>query len=124
MPTYEYRCVDGHQFEAVQRMIDPPLETCEVCGKPVRRVLFPPPIHFKGSGFYATDYGKGGKAKPPGKDEGSSSDKSGDSSSSNGSGDSAPAKSGDKSGKGDKSDKAPATSSSGDKKPASSPSSS
>jgi putative FmdB family regulatory protein len=57
MPIYEYRCSDGHHFEAVQRMADDPLTDCQVCGSPVERVLFAPAVHFKGSGFYNTDYG-------------------------------------------------------------------
>jgi putative FmdB family regulatory protein len=62
MPTYDYRCPNGHTFELFQRMSDPPPGTCEVCGaSPVERVLFAPAVHFKGSGFYATDYGRGKK---------------------------------------------------------------
>jgi putative FmdB family regulatory protein len=57
MPTYEYRCTNGHTFEATQSMSDAPLTKCEVCGAPVQRVLFPPAVQFKGSGFYNTDYG-------------------------------------------------------------------
>jgi putative FmdB family regulatory protein len=57
MPIYEYRCTNGHTFETVQSIKDPPLETCEVCGAPVQRVLHSPAVHFKGSGFYNTDYG-------------------------------------------------------------------
>jgi putative FmdB family regulatory protein len=64
MPTYEYRCTKGHTFEALQKMTDAPLKKCEVCGAKVERVLFPPTIHYKGTGFYSTDYGKGGKKKP------------------------------------------------------------
>lgn len=64
MPTYEYRCPKGHTFELFQRMSDPSPEGCEVCGaKPVERVLYPVAVHFKGSGFYATDYGRGAKKK-------------------------------------------------------------
>ncbi len=61
MPTYEYRCAEGHVTEAFQKMTDPPLKRCGTCGKKVERVLFAPTIHYKGSGFYSTDYGKGGK---------------------------------------------------------------
>ncbi|MEZ5101401.1 MAG: zinc ribbon domain-containing protein [Thermoleophilia bacterium] len=62
MPTYEYRCPNGHTFELFQRMSDPPPAACEVCGaSPVERVLFAPAIHYKGSGFYSTDYGRGRK---------------------------------------------------------------
>ncbi|HEY8103676.1 MAG TPA: zinc ribbon domain-containing protein [Gaiellaceae bacterium] len=64
MPIYEYRCPDGHTFEVFQRMTDPPSEVCEVCGKgPVEKVLYPVSVHFKGSGFYSTDYGRGGRKK-------------------------------------------------------------
>lgn len=69
MPTYEYRCAEGHITEAFQKMTDPPLKRCGTCGKKVERVLFAPSIHYKGSGFYSTDYGKGKKAKD-GKAEG------------------------------------------------------
>jgi putative FmdB family regulatory protein len=58
MPIYEYRCENGHNFEVLQSMSDDPVETCEVCGAPVQRVLHPVAVHFKGSGFYTTDYGK------------------------------------------------------------------
>ena len=58
MPIYEYRCPNGHQFEVFQRMSDPPVTECEVCGAPVERVFHPIAVHFKGSGFYNTDYGR------------------------------------------------------------------
>ncbi len=59
LPTYEYRCVScEHQFERFQRMSDDPVTECEVCGQAVKRLLFPVAIHFKGSGFYSTDYSK------------------------------------------------------------------
>ena len=62
MPIYEYRCPNGHTFELFQKMSDPPVESCTVCGAgPVEKVLFPVAVHFKGSGFYSTDYGKGRK---------------------------------------------------------------
>jgi putative FmdB family regulatory protein len=62
MPIYEYRCPKGHVFEILQRMDAAQPETCEVCGTgPVERVLHPVAIHFKGSGFYATDYGRGSR---------------------------------------------------------------
>lgn len=62
MPIYEYKCDNGHVFEVIQRMTDEPLHECEECGAPAARVLTPPAIHFKGSGFHNTDYGtrKGG----------------------------------------------------------------
>lgn len=59
MPIYEYRCDNGHNFEVMQRMSDEPIHVCEVCGAPVQRVYHPVSVHFKGSGFYTTDYGKG-----------------------------------------------------------------
>jgi putative FmdB family regulatory protein len=62
MPIYEYRCPNGHTFEVFQRMADLPVEVCQICGAgPVEKVLFPVAVHFKGSGFYSTDYGKGAR---------------------------------------------------------------
>ena len=58
MPIYEYKCENGHVFEVIQKMTDEPLHECEECGAPASRVLTPPAIHFKGSGFHNTDYGK------------------------------------------------------------------
>lgn len=62
MPIYEYKCENGHVFDVIQRMTDEALDKCEECGAPASRVLTPPAIHFKGSGFHNTDYGtrKGG----------------------------------------------------------------
>lgn len=57
MPIYEYRCKKGHTFDVLQRFSDDPVSSCEVCGKPVERVFHPVAVHFKGSGFYNTDYG-------------------------------------------------------------------
>jgi putative FmdB family regulatory protein len=69
MPIYEYRCPQNHVFETFQRMSDPPVETCEICGEgPVVRVLYPVAVHFKGSGFYTTDYGRGSKRSKDSKD--------------------------------------------------------
>ncbi len=91
MPIYEYRCPEGHTFERFQSMTAPAPEKCDVCGgSPLELVLYPVAIHYKGSGFYSTDYGKGGK-KAGGKDGGDASGgSSGDSSGSSGD---APAKS-------------------------------
>jgi putative FmdB family regulatory protein len=58
MPIYEYRCERGHTFEVMQRMTDDPLTACSTCDAPVQRVFHPVAVHFKGSGFYTTDYGK------------------------------------------------------------------
>jgi putative FmdB family regulatory protein len=64
VPIYEYRCPNGHVFELFQRMGDAQPEVCEVCGEgPVERVLYPVAVHFKGSGFYSTDYGRGSRKK-------------------------------------------------------------
>ena len=62
MPIYEYRCKNGHTFEVMQSMSDDPVTACEVCGAPVERVFHPVAIHFKGSGFYTTDYGRGNRS--------------------------------------------------------------
>jgi putative FmdB family regulatory protein len=58
MPIYEYRCTNDHTFEVMQSMADDPVSECEVCGAPVERVFRPVAVHFKGSGFYTTDYAK------------------------------------------------------------------
>jgi putative FmdB family regulatory protein len=57
MPIYEYRCENDHHFDVMQKMTDGPVTSCEVCGAPVQRVFHPVAVHFKGSGFYNTDYG-------------------------------------------------------------------
>ena len=57
MPIYEYRCENGHLFEVMQKMSDSPVTQCEECGAPVQRVFHPVAVHFKGKGFYNTDYG-------------------------------------------------------------------
>jgi putative FmdB family regulatory protein len=77
MPIYEYRCEKGHTFEVIQRMTDDQLVSCTVCGAPVQRVFHPVAVHFKGSGFYTTDYGK---KKAPAGDSKPSESKSKDSS--------------------------------------------
>jgi putative FmdB family regulatory protein len=84
MPIYEYRCENGHNFEVLQSMSDDPVAICEVCSAPVQRVLHPVAVHFKGSGFYTTDYGK----KKNGAKSSSSSSESKESSSSSSSSDS------------------------------------
>ena len=63
MPIYEYRCDKGHTFEVMQRMTDDPVAVCETCDAPVQRVFHPIAVHFKGSGFYNTDYGTRKRAK-------------------------------------------------------------
>ena len=76
MPVYEYRCERGHTFEVMQRMTDDPLTDCTQCKASVQRVFHPVAVHFKGSGFYSTDYGKkgasGSDSSSPSKDSPSS----------------------------------------------------
>jgi putative FmdB family regulatory protein len=76
MPIYEYRCERGHTFEVMQRMTDDPLTVCDEHGTPVQRVFHPVAVHFKGSGFYNTDYGKKKSGAAGASSEGSSSDSS------------------------------------------------
>jgi putative FmdB family regulatory protein len=79
VPIYEYRCPNGHRFEVFQKMTDEPVQMCTTCGAgPVEKILFPVAVHFKGSGFYSTDYGKRGR-KPASKEgETSGTDKTPD----------------------------------------------
>jgi putative FmdB family regulatory protein len=86
MPIYEYRCQNDHRFEVLQKFADEPLTECEVCGAPATRVLHPVAIHFKGSGFYSTDYGRKSKAASDAKSESSSDSKSSEKSDGKGSG--------------------------------------
>lgn len=110
MPIYEYRCKKGHTFEVLQRFSDDPVSACEVCGIPVDRVFHPVAVHFKGSGFYNTDYGtrkRSREKEESGGDSGKESKQSKDT------------KSSDSSGSGSKSDgAAPKKSDSGAKKAA------
>ncbi len=85
MPIYEYKCENGHVFDTIQRMSDDPLTECQECGAPAERVLHPVAVHFKGSGFYNTDYGK--------KKKGGAGGSGGEGSGGEGSGDSKPAES-------------------------------
>ena len=75
MPFYEYRCEKGHTFEVMQKMTDDPVTTCQTCDAKVQRVFHPVAVHFKGSGFYNTDYGKKG-SKPAEKSSDSKPEKS------------------------------------------------
>jgi putative FmdB family regulatory protein len=82
MPIYEYKCANGHVFDVIQKMSDEALTECQECGAPAERVLHPVAIHFKGSGFHNTDYGKkktgasseGSKESSKGSSDPSSSD--------------------------------------------------
>lgn len=79
MPIYEYRCEQGHTFEVMQRMTDDPVETCLTCEAPVSRVFRPVAVHFKGSGFYNTDYGTRKRAREKSEHAASSSESKNDS---------------------------------------------
>jgi putative FmdB family regulatory protein len=81
MPVYEYRCERGHTFEVMQRMSDDPVTSCSTCEAPVQRVFHPVAVHFKGSGFYTTDYGKKSKGSSGSSSSSESSSDSSDSSS-------------------------------------------
>ena len=105
MPIYEYRCERGHQFEVMQKMTDDPVLSCTRCEAPVQRVFHPVAVHFKGKGFYNTDYGtrrrnrelersgKEGADKTESKSKDSSSSSSSDSKSDSKKSDSKPSKS-------------------------------
>jgi putative FmdB family regulatory protein len=81
MPTYEYACPSGHNFELFQKMSDKPRAKCPVCGKmAVRKISGGAGLVFKGSGFYITDYGKDGKG--PRNDKSEKADKAASSESS------------------------------------------
>lgn len=61
MPIYEYLCQDcGAVFEVKQKFADPPLHSHPECGGAVKRLLSAPALQFKGSGWYITDYARGG----------------------------------------------------------------
>jgi putative FmdB family regulatory protein len=110
MPIYEYKCENGHVFDVIQKMSDDALTECQECGAPAVRVLHPVAVHFKGSGFYNTDYGKKKKGAAA---SGGSSDGSGESKGSGeGSGDSksSESKSSDSKSSGDSKPKASTTS--------------
>ncbi len=78
MPIYEYKCENGHVFDVMQKLSEDPLTSCIECGAPVRKVLHPVGISFKGSGFYSTDY-KGATPKAETTTNGDSGDKAGSS---------------------------------------------
>ena len=77
MPIYEYKCPNGHLFEVFHGMSESGPTSCEVCGaEPLQRVLHPVAVHYKGSGFYSTDYGRGGRKQKDGGGSGDSSSSS------------------------------------------------
>ena len=103
MPIYEYRCENGHLFEVMQKITEDPVTQCETCSAPVQRVFHPVAVHFKGSGFYNTDYGTAKRNRQTASSAESGADKhdakqaekksdSGSSSSSSASSDAAPSK--------------------------------
>lgn len=72
MPLHEYRCLKcGHQFERISKFSDPPLKKCPDCGGKVEQLLSAPAVHFKGSGFYVTDYAKKSSGEASANDGGS-----------------------------------------------------
>ena len=75
MPIYEYRCENGHTFEVMQSMSDDPLTSCTTCKASVQRVFHPVAVHFKGSGFYTTDYGRKKSGAATSSDEGPKTEK-------------------------------------------------
>ena len=86
MPLFEYECqACGHRFEVIQKFSDAPPAACPKCSGVVEKLVSSPAIQFKGSGFYLTDYGRGGKSdtapgnkdgKPVSGDKGEKRDKS------------------------------------------------
>ena len=76
MPIYEYRCTNGHTFEVMQRFRDDPISALQVCEAPAKKLLRAPAIHFKGSGFHNTDYGRAKRVGGEG-ESGSGSDSKG-----------------------------------------------
>jgi putative FmdB family regulatory protein len=94
VPIYEYKCPNGHLFEVFHGMTEDGPSACEVCGaSPLQRVLHPVAVHYKGSGFYSTDYGR--TSKTGSKDGGSSSSESSSPASSSSSSDGATSSGGD-----------------------------
>jgi putative FmdB family regulatory protein len=80
MPLYEYECKKcKHRFERIQKFSDPHVKKCPECGGAVEQVISAPAVQFKGSGWYVTDYGKGGSSggsSKNGGEPGKSEDKS------------------------------------------------
>jgi putative FmdB family regulatory protein len=108
MPIYEYKCKKGHVFEVRQSFTDEPLTKCEVCGAPVQKVFHSVSVHFKGPGFYNTDYGTKRRAREKAAESKESSSSKSESSSSSGS---------DSSSSSSDSSKSESTASSSEKKP-------
>jgi putative FmdB family regulatory protein len=97
MPIYEYRCPNGHTFELFQRMSDPQPSECQICGEsPLEKVLYPAALHFKGSGFYKTDYASGSRKRDGDKADKADKAEKAESSEKKDKGDSKPEKKSDK----------------------------
>jgi putative FmdB family regulatory protein len=95
VPTYEYRCPEGHEFEKFQRMSDPPEAECPECGQAAERILSGGAgLLFKGEGFYITDYRSDSYKKAAQKDKGPAKGGSGEASTSGGGKDTGSAKGG------------------------------
>lgn len=70
MPLYEYQCDSCEQvFEVLQKFTDAPLTVCQSCGGQLQRLLSPPGLQFKGSGWYITDYARAGASGKDGKED-------------------------------------------------------
>ena len=75
MPLYEYECGKcGKHFEKIEKLQGPHLKKCPSCGGPVERLMSPPAIQFKGSGWYVTDYARASRGAE--KSDGSAAEKS------------------------------------------------
>ncbi len=75
MALYEYQCQQcGTRSEVLQKMADPPLTVCELCGGPLKRLLSSPAVQFKGSGWYVTDYARKSGGAPSGGSKGDGGD--------------------------------------------------
>jgi putative FmdB family regulatory protein len=116
LPIYEYKCEGcGDVFEVIQKFADEPLTVHEKCGGHVHRLMSAPSFQFKGSGWYVTDYAKGGNSAPSKGESGK-----GDSGKSEGKSDSSKTESSDKSDSSSKSDSAAKSESKSESKPATS----
>jgi putative FmdB family regulatory protein len=116
LPIYEYKCEGcGEVFEVIQKFADEPVAVHEKCGGHVHRLMSAPSFQFKGTGWYVTDYAKGGTS-PPAKGESGK----GESSKSEGKSDSPKSESSDKSDSSSKNDTAAKTESKSESKPAAS----
>jgi putative FmdB family regulatory protein len=120
LPIYEYKCEGcGETFEVIQKFADEPVAVHEKCGGHVHRLMSAPSFQFKGTGWYVTDYAKGGSS-PASKGEGKGESGKGESSKGDGKSDSGKSESSDKSDSSSKSESATKTESKSESKPAAS----